>query len=127
MVALAATRWGKMDCIYYTADEKLGALEERVDELQAERSAGLVTRLWQTISGKWRRTHRNQIADINMPITPNDSTKRTNSTGCLTTLVGSYKQGKMVTEHVPSQVNNLQMSNSYVVNNGTLNDCCPIW
>ena len=23
----------KMDCIYYTADEELGALEERVDEL----------------------------------------------------------------------------------------------
>ena len=35
---------GKMDCIYYTADEEVGALEERVDELQAERSAGLVTR-----------------------------------------------------------------------------------
>ena len=45
---------GKMDCIYYTADEELGALEERVDKLQAERSAGLVTRLWQTVSGKWR-------------------------------------------------------------------------
>ena len=44
---------GKMDHIYYTADEELGALEERVDELQAERSAGLVTRLWQTVSGTW--------------------------------------------------------------------------
>ena len=31
---------GKMDCIYYTADEELGAQEERVDELQAEISAG---------------------------------------------------------------------------------------
>ena len=39
-----------MDHIYYTADEKLGALEERVPELQAERSTGLVTRLWQTVS-----------------------------------------------------------------------------
>ena len=45
---------GKMDNIYYTADEELGALEERVDKLQAERSAGLVKRLWQTVSGKWR-------------------------------------------------------------------------
>ena len=35
---------GKMDHIYYTADEGLGALQERVDELQVERSAGLVTR-----------------------------------------------------------------------------------
>ena len=43
---------GKMDYIYYTADEELGALEERVDRLQVERSAGLVTRLWQTVSGK---------------------------------------------------------------------------
>ena len=31
---------GKMGNIYYTADEELGALEERADELQAERSAG---------------------------------------------------------------------------------------
>ena len=45
---------GKMDCIYYTADEELGTLEERVDEVQAERSAGLVTRLYQTVLGKWR-------------------------------------------------------------------------
>ena len=44
-----------MDCIYYTADEELGALEERIDELQVERSAGLVARLWQTVSGKWRQ------------------------------------------------------------------------
>ena len=65
-----------------------------------------------------------------MPVTPNDNTKRTNSTGSPTTLGGSYKQGKMVTEHVPSQVNNLQVNNmhigsqvpSYVVNNGTLNN-----
>ena len=45
---------GKMDHIYYTVDEELGALEERLDELQVERSAGLVTRLWQTVSGKRR-------------------------------------------------------------------------
>ena len=46
------------------------------------------------------------------------------------TLEGSYNQGKMVTEHVPGQVNNLQMNNTHigaqgpghVVNNGTLND-----
>ena len=43
-----------MDHIYYTADKELGTLEERVDELQVERSAGLVTRSWQTVSGKWR-------------------------------------------------------------------------
>ena len=43
---------GKMDCIYYTADKELGALEGRVNELQAERSAELVTRLWQTDSSK---------------------------------------------------------------------------
>ena len=36
---------GKMDCIYYTTDEELGVLEGRVNDLQAERSAGLVTRL----------------------------------------------------------------------------------
>ena len=45
---------GKMDHIYYTADEELGALEGRVNDLQAERSAGLVTRLWQTVSGNHR-------------------------------------------------------------------------
>ena len=45
---------GKMDCIYYTIDEELGVLEERVVELQTERSAGLVTGLWQTVSGNWR-------------------------------------------------------------------------
>ena len=42
---------GKMDHIYYTLDEELSSLEERVGELQAERSTGLVTRLWQTVSG----------------------------------------------------------------------------
>ena len=42
----------KMVHIYYTADEELGALEERVDKLQVERSTRLVTRLWQTVSGK---------------------------------------------------------------------------
>ena len=65
-----------------------------------------------------------------MPITPNDSTKRTNSTGSPTTLGGFYDQCKMVTEHIPSLVNNLHMNNmhvgsqvpSYVVNNDTLND-----
>ena len=65
-----------------------------------------------------------------MPITPNDSTKRTNSAGSLTTLGGSYNQCNMVTEHVPSQVNSLQINNmhivshvpSYVVNNGTFNN-----
>ena len=36
---------GKMDQIYYTADEELGTLEERADELQAEKSTELVTRL----------------------------------------------------------------------------------
>ena len=45
---------GKMDCIYYTADEELGALEGRVNELHAESSAGLVTGLWQTVSGNQR-------------------------------------------------------------------------
>ena len=55
---------GKMNLVYYTMDEELGALEERTDELQAERSTGLVTRLWQTISGMWRQTCRNQIAGI---------------------------------------------------------------
>ena len=45
---------GKMDHIYYTADEELGALKGRVNDLQAERSAGLVTRLWQTVSGNCR-------------------------------------------------------------------------
>ena len=37
---------GKMDHTYYTIDEELGALEGRGNGLQAERSAGLVTRLW---------------------------------------------------------------------------------
>ena len=46
---------GKMNQIYYTMDEELGALEERADELQAERSTGLVTRLWQTVSGRWSK------------------------------------------------------------------------
>ena len=121
---------GKMDHIYYTADEELGTLEERVDALQVERSAGLVTRLWQTVSDKWRQTCRNQIAGINMLITPHDNTKKTNSTGSLTTLGGSYNQGNIVNEHVPSQVNSPQVNNmqigsqvpSYVVNNGTFND-----
>ena len=43
---------------------------------------------------------------------------------------GSYNQGNMVPEHVPSQVNSLQVNNmhigsqvpSYVVNNGAFND-----
>ena len=64
---------GKMNQIYYTMDEELGALEERADELQAERSAGLVTRLWQTVSGRWRQTCRNQIAGIDTPVTTNDN------------------------------------------------------
>ena len=37
-----------MNQVYYAANEELGALEKRADELQAERSTGLVTRLWQT-------------------------------------------------------------------------------
>ena len=49
-----------------------------------------------------------------MLITPNNSTKRTNRTGSLTTLGGSYNQGKMVTEHVPSRVNNLQVNNTHI-------------
>ena len=51
---------GSIDCyttdrlnqVYYTTDEELGTLEERADDLQAERSRGLVTRLWQTVSGR---------------------------------------------------------------------------
>ena len=46
---------GKINQVYYTTDEELGALEERADELQADRSTGLVTRLWQTVSGRWRQ------------------------------------------------------------------------
>ena len=49
-----------------------------------------------------------------MPITANDSTKTTNNTGSLITLGGSYNQGKMVSEHVSSQVNNLQMNNMHI-------------
>ena len=45
---------GKMNQVYYTMDEELGALEERAEKLQAERSTGLVIRLWQTVSGRWR-------------------------------------------------------------------------
>ena len=55
---------GKMNHIYYTMDEELGALEERPDKLQAERSTGIVTRLWQTVSGRQRQMLRNQIAGI---------------------------------------------------------------
>ena len=121
---------GKMDQIYYTSDEELGALEETADKLHAERSTGLVTRLWQTVSCKQRQTCRNQIAGIDMLVTANDNSKMTNNTGSPITLEGSYNQGKMVTDHIPNQVNNLQMNNThigaqvpgYVVNNGTLND-----
>ena len=45
---------GKMDQIYYTSDKDLVALEERAEELQTERGTGLVTRLWQTVSGRQR-------------------------------------------------------------------------
>ena len=58
---------GKMNQIYHTMDEEWGALEERADELQGERSTGLVTRLWQTVSGRLRQTCRNQIAGHRYP------------------------------------------------------------
>ena len=79
-----------MDHIYCTTDEELGALEGKVNKLQAERSTGLVRRLWHTVSGNQRQTHRNQIAGINTPITPSDSPKKANSISSLTTLGGSY-------------------------------------
>ena len=44
----------KMDQIYYTADEELDALEERAEKIQAENNTGLVTTLWQTVSGRQR-------------------------------------------------------------------------
>ena len=73
--------------------------------------------------------NRNQIAGINTLITPNDSTKKTNSTSSLTTLGGSYNQGNMVTEHVLSQVNSAPVNSmqpgcqvhSYVGNNCIFN------
>ena len=107
---------GKMDHIYYTVDEELGAMEERVDELQAERSTGLVTRLWQTVSGRQRWTCRNQVTGIDTLVTVNDNSKTTNNTGSPVTLGGSYNQSKMVTEHIPSQVSNLQMNNIHIGN-----------
>ena len=121
---------GKMDHIYYTADEEFGALEERADKLQAERSTGLVTRLWQTVSGRQRQPHRNHITGIDMPVAANDNSKTTNNMCSPITLEGSYNQGKIVTECIPGQVNNLQMNNThigaqvpgYVVNNETFND-----
>ena len=129
MVALTATQQAKWIRFTTLQDEELGALEERADELQAERSIGLVTRLWQTVSGRQRQTCRNQIAGIDTPVTANNNSRTTN-TGSPITLEGSYNQGKMVTEHIPSQVNNLQMNNThigtqvpgYVVKNGALND-----
>ena len=65
-----------------------------------------------------------------MPITPNDSTKTSKSTSSPTTLGGSYNQGNMVTEHVPSHINSPQVNNmqigsqvpSCVFNNGTFKD-----
>ena len=87
---------GKMNQIYYTADEELGALEVTADELQAERSTGLVTRLWQTVSGRQRQTRRNQIAGKDIPVTANDNSKTTNNTCSPITLEGSCNQGKMV-------------------------------
>ena len=124
---------GKMDCMYYTTDEELGALGGRVKELKAERSAVLVTRLWQTVSGNWRQTCRNQIAGIDTLITPSDSPKKANSSP--TTLGGSYNQGNTVTDHVPSQVTSPQVHSvqtgsqvpSNVINNdqfnGNTNQC----
>ena len=119
----------KMDCIYYTADKELGALEGRVNELQAERGAGLVTRLWQTVLGNRRRTCRNQIAGIDTLITPSDSPKKANSTSSQTTLGGSYNQGNTITDHVPGQVTSPQVHSmqtgsqvpSYVINNDLFN------
>ena len=100
------------------------------DELQAERSTGLVTMVWQAVSNRWRQTQRNQITGIDMPVTDNDNSKTTNNIGSPITFEGSYNQGKKVTDHIPNQVNNLQMNNthigtqepSYVVNIGALND-----
>ena len=43
---------GKMNQVYYTTHKEMDALGERADELQVERSTGLVTRLWQTVSGR---------------------------------------------------------------------------
>ena len=80
---------GKMNQIYYTTDEELGALEEKGDKLQAERRTGLVTRLWQTVSGRQRQTHRIQIASIDTLVTTNDKSKTTNNTGSPITLEGS--------------------------------------
>ena len=119
-----------MNQIYYTMDEEFDALEERADELQAERSTGLVTRLWQTVSGRWRQTCQNQIAGKDTPVTTNNNSKTTNNTGSPITLKGSYNKGEKVTDAIPNQVNNLQMNNThigakvpgYVVNNGTLHD-----
>ena len=105
---------GKMNQVYYTKDEELGALEEKADELQAERSTGLVTRLWQTDSGRQRQTHRNLIAGIDTPVTTIDSSKSTHNTGSPTTLEGSYNQGKGVTDCIPDQVNNPQMKSIHI-------------
>ena len=53
-----------------------------------------------------------------MLITPNDSTKKMSSTGSPTTLGGSYNQGNVVTEHVPSQVNSSQVNNTQIGSKG---------
>ena len=90
----------------------------------------VVTRLWQTVSDRQRQTHRNQIAGIDTLVTTNDNSKTTNNTGSPITLEGLYNQGKGVTDHIPNQVNNLQMNNThigtqvptYVINNGTPHD-----
>ena len=76
------------------------------------------------------QTCRNQIAGIDTPVTTNSNSKTTNNTGIPITLEGSYNQGKKVTDHIPNQVNNLQMNNTqigtqvpgYIINNGTLHD-----
>ena len=116
---------GKRDCIYYTADEEVGVLEGKVNNLHAERIAGLVTRLWQTVSGNHSWTHRNLIAGINTPITPSNNPKKDNSMSSLTTLGGSFYQGNTVTDCVTSQVASPQVHNmqigsqvpSYIINN----------
>ena len=89
-----------------------------------------MTRLWQTVSGRKRQTHRNQIAGIDSPVTTNDNSKTTNNTGSPIILEGLYNQGKGVMDHIPNQVNNLQMNNThigaqvptYVIKNGTPHD-----
>ena len=121
---------GKMNQVYYTMDEELGALEERADQLQAERSIGLVTRLWQTVSGRQRQTHRNQIAGIDTSVTTNNNSKPTHNTGSPVALEGSYNQGKGVTDCILDQVNNPQMNSIhigtwvpiYVINDETPHD-----